>query len=50
MADPVNQGGAVLTGEIKAAARYDIKTAAFAFESAPHWSSSTLSNTWNVTR
>jgi hypothetical protein len=31
MADPVNQGGAVLTGEIRSAARYDIKTAAFAF-------------------
>jgi hypothetical protein len=26
MADPVNQGGAVLTGEINSAARYDINS------------------------
>jgi hypothetical protein len=31
MADPVNQGGAVMMGEIKSAARYERKTAAFAF-------------------
>ena len=31
MADPVNQGGAVLTGEIKAAARYDKKSRRIAF-------------------
>jgi hypothetical protein len=31
MADPVLHGGAVLTGEIKSAARYDKKIAAFRF-------------------
>jgi hypothetical protein len=31
MADPVNQGGAVLTGEIKSAARYDIKNSRIRF-------------------
>jgi hypothetical protein len=35
MADPVNQGGAVLTGEIKSAARYDIKTARIRFRIRP---------------
>ena len=31
MADPVNQGGAVLTGEIKSAAKYDIKNCRIRF-------------------